>query len=90
MGATRWRALRRTRGSMYTKAYRRHRRRLAFGWALVVLGVLVGAAHVVTHLGYFRVFTSAGLQDLVMGYPTAGVLVVTALVLLGGRTTSKS
>jgi hypothetical protein len=54
---------------------------------LVVLGIVVGGAHVVTHLGFFQVFTSAGLQDVVMGYPTAGALVVTALILLGGRST---
>jgi hypothetical protein len=57
---------------------------------LVVLGIVVGGAHVVTHLGFFQVFTSAGLQDVVMGYPTAGALVVTALILLGGRSTGKA
>ena len=78
------------RRSMYTAAYRRHRRRRALGWVLAGLGVVVGGAHVVTHLGYFQVLPSLGLQDVVMGYPTAGGLVVAALVLLGGRSAGKA
>lgn len=66
----------------YTPAYYRQLYLRIAGWALVSLGVLVGGSHVVTHLGYFQVLPNVGFQDLLMGYPVAGVLVIGGIVLL--------
>ncbi|GAB2917587.1 hypothetical protein GCM10027047_14130 [Rhodococcus aerolatus] len=53
---------------------------------LVAVGLAVGVLHVVTHLGAFSVLSPPGLQDLVMGYPAAGVIVVAGVLLLTART----
>jgi len=73
---------RKPRKTQYTPVYYQRLRKQIAGRALVGLGLLVGGSHVITHLGYFQVLPSAGWQDLVMGYPMAGVLVVAGVVLL--------
>lgn len=73
---------RKPRKTQYTPGYYRRLRKQVAGWVLVGLGVLVGTSHVVTHLGYFQVLPRAGMQDLLMGYPMAGVLVVAGIALL--------
>lgn len=67
----------------YTPAYYWMLYKRIAGWALVSLGVLVAGSHVITHLGYFQVLPNVALQDWVMGYPMAGVLVVGGIILLG-------
>lgn len=67
----------------YTPEYYRMLYKRIAGWALVFLGVLVAGSHVVTHLGYFQVLPNVALQDWVMGYPVAGILVVVGIILLG-------
>ncbi|MGH3775988.1 MAG: hypothetical protein ACRDRR_09695 [Pseudonocardiaceae bacterium] len=66
----------------YTPAYYRLLYKRIAGWALVSLGLLVGGSHVITHLGNFQVLPSAGLQDLLMGYPMAGILSIGGIILL--------
>ena len=66
----------------YTPAYYRQLYRRIAGWVLVSLGLLVGGSHVITHLGYFQVLPSVGWQDLLMGYPMAGLLFVGGIILL--------
>lgn len=65
----------------YTPAYYRQLYKRIAGWVLVSLGLLVGGSHVITHLGYFQVLPSVGGQDLLMGYPMAGLLVVGGIIL---------
>lgn len=45
---------RRTR-ALYTEAYKRERRRQGRGWVVLMAGVVIGATHVVIHLGQLRV-----------------------------------
>lgn len=66
-----------------TPAYRRWVATRITGYTLVVLGLVVGATHVVTHLGYFGVLPVVGWQDLAMGYPMAGALFIAGVVVLG-------
>ncbi|MCA1708808.1 MAG: hypothetical protein LC808_38230 [Actinobacteria bacterium] len=66
----------------YTPAYYRQLYKRIAGWALVGLGLLVGGSHVITHLGYFQLLPSVGLQDLLMGYPLAGLLILGGIILL--------
>jgi len=70
------------RQTAYTPAYYRQLYKRIAGWVLVGLGLLVGGSHVITHLGYFQVLPRVGLQDLLMGYPMAGILVIGGVILL--------
>lgn len=56
-------------------------RRRILGWSLVVLGVLVLVTHLIEHLGFLS-FASAGVEDLVAGYPMAALLIVGGVVIL--------
>ena len=59
---------------------KRHRRRwIARG--LLVAAVLVAVSHALEHADAFRLL-SPGWQDILIGYPTAGVLAVVGLMLL--------
>ncbi|WP_202911498.1 hypothetical protein [Segeticoccus rhizosphaerae] len=62
--------------------YRRKRRIIRAGQALMGLGVLVGLQHFLFHLGTFGAQPS-GWQDLLIGYPTAGVLVIAGAIAAG-------
>lgn len=73
-------AARTPRSSLYTAAYRRLRRRRAAGWVLVALGVVMAVVHMISHLGRLQLL---GYQDLLIGYPTAAVLVLAGVVLIG-------
>lgn len=58
-----------------------YRRRRIVGWSLVGLGVGVAAQHLVSHLGFF-VLISKGWDDLVAGYPLAGLLGIAGAIVL--------
>jgi hypothetical protein len=53
-------------------AYRRWLATRITGYTLAVLGLVIGATHVITHLGYFQVLPVVGWQDLAMGYRWPG------------------
>ncbi|QHE74296.1 hypothetical protein [Rhodococcus sp. WAY2] len=74
-----------TEKSMYTRAYRRERRRRVVGWLLVAIGVVMGLAHVVTHLGQLHFLPSAGWQDLLLGYPMAMAIVFVGFLCIAAR-----
>ncbi len=59
---------------------RRNRSRTAY--ILMVVGVVVAGSHILEHLGVIRLLPNAALQDILIGYPTAGVLVVLGLAML--------
>ncbi len=69
-----------TQKSIYTPEYRRLRRRRMAGWALVVVGAVMGIAHMITHLGRLHLL---GYQDLLIGYPMAALLVFVGFALVG-------
>jgi hypothetical protein len=52
------------------------------GWALVVIAVVVGVVHWIAHLGYRPIPLSMGWQDILLGYPAAGIIGVAAAVML--------
>lgn len=54
-------------------------RRVA-GWLLVGIGAIMAVVHMVTHLGRLHLL---GYQDLLVGYPMAGVLVLGGFLLVG-------
>lgn len=59
---------------------RRLKRRLAF--ACVALGLMVGFSHLLEHLDIIELLPNPVAQDLLVGYPTAGLLIVVGLILL--------
>lgn len=61
------------------------------GWILIGLGVLTFLQHLVSHMGFFVVMSGTA-DDLLIGYPTAAVLVFAGVWLLGredGKTRSR-
>jgi hypothetical protein len=68
------------RGSIYTAAYRRERRRRIFGWVLVAVGTVMAVVHMVTHLGRLNI---VGYQDLLLGYPMAAMLILAGFMVVG-------
>ena len=64
-------------------AFARHRRNKILGWSLLGLAVTVAATHALDHGGAFHILSNQGLEDLTIGYPTAGLLALGAVVLLG-------
>lgn len=66
--------------SLYTIEYRRERRRRVVGWALVGIGAVMAVVHMITHLGRLQII---GMQDLLIGYPMAVVLVLAGFMLVG-------
>jgi hypothetical protein len=75
------------RSSLYTPAYRRQRRYRAAGWILVCIGAAMAAVHVITHLGRLHI---AGYQDLLLGYPMAGLLTLTGFIVVGSISNARS
>jgi hypothetical protein len=68
-----------TSGRKLTPAQYERRQRL--GWWLVALGVVVFSQHLISHMGFFTV-VSSGWDDLLIGYPVAGLLATGGGVLL--------
>ena len=57
------------------------KRRIA-SWSLAVLAALVAAQHLLAHAGWRPIPISMGWQDLLIGYPTAMVLLVVAAIVM--------
>ena len=62
--------------------YRRKRRTIRFGQALMALGVLVAVVHLLGHLGAFGGQPS-GWQDIAVGYPSAALVFVVGAIAAG-------
>jgi len=58
-----------------------YQRRRSLGWALILVGVVVFGQHLFSDMGFFTVISS-GWDDLLIGYPTAALLVFGGAVLL--------
>lgn len=66
------------------RRYLRWRHRKIAAGTLFALAVIVAGTHMLEHLGAFQVMTP-GLQDLLIGYPTAAVLAVVAAIVAGTK-----
>ena len=60
------------------------RKRQWIAGGLFSAGAIVGVSHIVEHAGVFHVFSS-GIDDFLIGYPMAGLLVVYGAIKLGPR-----
>ena len=63
------------------RTYRRRRKFLRIGQALMALGALVAVSHWLAHLEAFGPGQPPGWLDLVAGYPTGAVLIVAGAIL---------
>ncbi len=63
--------------------------RRIFGWSLAVVAMAVAVVHWTAHIGYRPIPLSMGAQDLLLGYPAAALLGVTAAIILGQTTTRR-
>ena len=59
--------------------WRRHRRLVRLGQALLLVGVLVGLVHMLLHVAG----SPSGWTDLAVGYPTAALLALAGAMLAG-------
>ncbi len=55
------------------------------GWALIIFAALMAFNHVLMHLGIGWLPMSAGWQDLLVGWPMAGVLALIGALVLGAK-----
>ena len=62
--------------------WERRQRRRYVAFALMGLGVLIAASHVLEHAGAFQLLGNEALQDILLGYPTGGILFVIGLARL--------
>ena len=56
---------------------------------LTVAGLAIALQHLFAHAGYRPVPLKMGVQDLLIGYPTAGILLIVALMIWGRNPTPK-
>ncbi|NUP30390.1 MAG: hypothetical protein HOV66_18715 [Streptomycetaceae bacterium] len=63
------------------RRYRKLRLHRTFAIALFCLAVAIAVSHVLEHAGAFQLM-SPGWQDLLLGYPTAGLLAIIGGMLL--------
>lgn len=66
--------------SLYTIEYQQERRRRIGGWVLVGIGAVMAVVHMITHLGRLQII---GMQDLLIGYPMAAVVILAGFLLVG-------
>ena len=62
--------------------WRQRRRRHAIAYVLFAVAVVLAVSHAFEHFGTFRLM-SAGLEDLLIGWPMAVVLAVTGAIIYG-------
>ena len=57
------------------------KRRIA-AWALFGLAIVVAVQHILAHSGWRPIPLSMGWQDILLGYPMAGVIAVAGAMML--------
>jgi hypothetical protein len=65
--------------------YQTRRRQKVAGWILLSLAAFLAISHFLAHVNVPNLtpFLSLGTQDVLVGYPAAGVLLIIGVVLLG-------
>lgn len=71
------------------KNYRRRRRLIRIGQALMVLGVLVAGSHWIAHLAPNGGQGPSIGADIFLGYPTGGLLIVVGAIMAGQTSSGK-
>lgn len=56
--------------------------RRAMAWGLMALALVIATQHILAHMGWRPLPVSMGWQDILVGYPMAGLLLVVGACLL--------
>lgn len=64
------------------QAWEKRRRRRFTAYGLMMLGGVIAVSHLLEHLGAFQLLPNPALQDILLGYPTGGLLLVIGLAML--------
>jgi len=67
------------------RIWRRHRRIVRLGIAILILGALIATTHWLAHVDILGIGQPAGWVDLVAGYPVGLLLVIAGAVIAGHR-----
>lgn len=67
------------------QTYRRHRRVVRLGQALLALGAVVLIVHWLAHIEAFGPSQPEGWVDLIAGYPTGGLLLMIGGIFAGRK-----
>ena len=65
------------------KQFKHARRRMLVSGALAAVALIVGIQHLVAHAGWRPIPIGMGVQDLLIGYPVAGLIGLAALFVWG-------
>ena len=65
------------------KQFKHARRRMLVSCALAAVALVVGIQHLVAHAGWRPIPIGMGAQDLLIGYPVAGLIGAAALFVWG-------
>lgn len=74
--------VRQTEAAARRDAWDKRRRKRRLAWVFFALGAVVGVSHLLEHLDVIQVLPNPTAQDLLLGYPTAGLLIVIGLIML--------
>ncbi len=66
----------------FRATWQRQQRRRALAYVLFVLAPVVIISHILEHGGVFQLFNPS-LEDLLVGYPTAFLMVIVGAIFLG-------
>lgn len=66
----------------YRATWQRRKRRKVLAYVLFALAPIVVVTHILEHGGVFQLF-SPGLEDVLVGYPTAFLMVIMGAMALG-------
>lgn len=70
--------------------WRRHRRTVRLGQALMISGAIVAITHWLAHLEAFGPGQPPGWLDLAAGYPTGGAILLIGAMLAGRKRPTKT
>lgn len=62
--------------------------RRLIAWSLFVLAAVIAVQHLLAHAGMRPLPFGMGKQDLLIGYPTAGLLALAGGIILGAKPSS--
>lgn len=57
--------------------------RRIIAWAIIIFAVAMAANHILAHMGESWLPMSLGWQDLLVGYPMAGIIALVGFIILG-------
>lgn len=63
--------------------------RRLLAWAMMIFAAAMALNHLLMHMGFSWLPLSQGWQDLLVGWPMAGVIAIVGAIVLGAEPTAK-